>query len=442
MADFPKIDRRRFLTGAAALAGAAALPVRGAGLAEAAKTTGAAGSSARGARSAKKVTLTQYYHEYGEAGTEQAVKRYAQEYMAKHKNVTINVEWIPGDYATKLSTALAGPNPPDVFETSPTLQMVQQKQVAPLDDLYSSAQRSDMYANVLAQNTINGHIYGAKIVTDVGLLYYRKSMLKDAGIKPPSTTQELVAAAKKLTTQKTKGLFIGDDGGVAALYELVVQANGVNLISGNKVAFATPAAANALQVLVELNQQGSILLGYQPDYLEPNAFNSGLCAMQWTGLWVMPELTVGDDYGVLPFPAVSSSGKAVSFLGGWSECVFGNSPNLDVAKDYVKWLWIENKQAQMQFNTAFGFHLPGFKSVASEAKKGKLKTPQAKAALQILDKDAVYSPATWDGNINTYYTNAVAKIVQNRLSTADSLTTLQAAQAQAQKELQTELSGS
>lgn len=434
MNDHPKIDRRRFMLGAASLAGVAGLTACGTNLSS--SNSGSSGGSG------KKVTLTQYYHEYGEAGTEEAVKRYAQEYMNQHKNVTINVEWIPGDYATKLNTALAGPNPPDVYETTPTLQMVKQKQCAPLDDLYTAAQKADMYANVLAQNTINGHIYGAKIVTDVGLLYYRKSMLRDAGVAPPKTTDELVAAAKKLTTGKVKGLFIGDDGGVAALYELVVQANGVDLISGHKVAFATPAAADALQVLVDVNRQGTILLGYQPDYLEPNAFNSGLCAMQWTGFWVMPELTVGDDYGVVPFPRVSSSGKPVSFLGGWSECVYGKSPNLEVAKDYVKWLWIDNKQAQLQFNTAYGFHLPGFKSVAADAKKGKLNTAPAKAAIEILDKYAVYSPATWDANINTYYTNAVAHIVQSRLSASQSLSTLQGAQAQSQKELDTELAAS
>ncbi|MGH7910430.1 MAG: ABC transporter substrate-binding protein [Candidatus Dormibacteraceae bacterium] len=429
-----KIDRRRFMLGAATLATTAGLAACGTSLG------GSSGSG--GGNSGAKVTLTQYYHEYGEAGTEQAVKRYAQEYTSKHKNVTINVEWVPGTYATKLNTALAGPNPPDIYETTPTLQMVEAKQCAPLDDLYTSAEKADMFANVLAANTINGHIYGAKIVTDVGLLYYRKSMLKSAGVKPPTTTDELVTAARKLTSGKVKGLFAGDDGGVAALYELLIQANGVDLITNNKVAFATPAAAEALQALVQLNQQGSVLTGYQPDYLEPNAFNNGLCAMQWTGLWVMPELTVGDDYGVLPFPAVSSAGKPVTFLGGWSECVYGKGPHVDEAKKFVQWLWIKNKQAQLQFNTAYGYHLPGFKSVAKQAQSGKLNKPQAKAAIEILDKYGVYSPPSWDTDINTTYTNAVAAIVQNRQSTAQALATLQQAQSQAQSQLKSELGAS
>ncbi|MFZ0217694.1 MAG: sugar ABC transporter substrate-binding protein [Candidatus Dormiibacterota bacterium] len=430
------LDRRQFLVGAASLASVAGLAACGTSLNGGGSSNG--GSSGGGGG---KVTLTQYYHEYGEAGTEQAVHRYAQQYMKQNPNVTVNIQWVPGDYATKLNTAIAGPNPPDVFETSPTVQMVQQKQIAPLDDIFTAADKADMYSNVLANNTINGHIYGAKIVTDVGLLYYRKSMLKQAGVSPPTTTDELVSAAKKLTQGKVKGLFLGDDGGVAALYELLPQANGVQLIQNNKIAFATQAAAQALQVLVQLNQQNSLLLGYQPDYLEPDAFINGLCAMQWTGLWVMPAVkkALGDDFGVIPLPAVSSAGKPTTFLGGWSECVSGKSKNLAAAKKYVQWLWITNKAGQKDFNLSYGFHLPPRKSIADTATA--LKSGPAKQAVDILNKYAVYAPVTWDNTINTYYTNAVSAIVQKRLSVAASMSQLQSAQQQSQSELTQELNG-
>ena len=52
------------------------------------------------------------------------------------------------------------------------------------------------------------------MVDDMGVLYYRKSMLDKAGVKPPTTIDELIAASKALTTKDQKGLFIGNDAGV------------------------------------------------------------------------------------------------------------------------------------------------------------------------------------------------------------------------------------
>jgi len=78
-----------------------------------------------------RVTLTQWYHQYGEDGTEEAVLRYAADYTKANPNIAINVVWVPGDYATKLNTALLTAGGPDVFEKQLTVPMVSAGQVAP-----------------------------------------------------------------------------------------------------------------------------------------------------------------------------------------------------------------------------------------------------------------------------------------------------------------------
>ena len=130
----------------------------------------------------KRVTLTQWYHEYGEKGTQQAVQRYADEYMRLHPDIGIEVVWVPGDYATKLSTALLTRGGPDVFETTLTAAMVGADQVAPLDDLFPPQVRQDFSARDLAANTVGGKIYGVKMLDDTGILYYRKSLLAKAAV--------------------------------------------------------------------------------------------------------------------------------------------------------------------------------------------------------------------------------------------------------------------
>ena len=47
-----------------------------------------------------KPTINQWYHQYGEAGTQQAVERYAKEYP----DATVKVQWTPGDYTSKLNS--------------------------------------------------------------------------------------------------------------------------------------------------------------------------------------------------------------------------------------------------------------------------------------------------------------------------------------------------
>ena len=44
--------------------------------------------------SGAKPQLSQWYHEYGEDGVEDAVKRYA----AAYPDATVTVKWNPGDY--------------------------------------------------------------------------------------------------------------------------------------------------------------------------------------------------------------------------------------------------------------------------------------------------------------------------------------------------------
>lgn len=95
-------------------------------------------ASAKGA----KVTLTQWYHQYGEEGTQAAVKRYAQEFTKAHPDIAVNVVWgaDTSQYETKLNAALLGADAPDVFELGDfRAEMARKGQLEPLDDVYGSA---------------------------------------------------------------------------------------------------------------------------------------------------------------------------------------------------------------------------------------------------------------------------------------------------------------
>jgi multiple sugar transport system substrate-binding protein len=86
-----------------------------------------------------RTTLRQWYHEYGQAGTQEAVLRYAKEYTRINPEVAIEIVWTPGDYGTKIATALLTSEGPDIFEGQLTVPNVTAGQVAPLDDIFTSA---------------------------------------------------------------------------------------------------------------------------------------------------------------------------------------------------------------------------------------------------------------------------------------------------------------
>ncbi len=59
-------------------------------------------------------SLSQWYHEYGEDGVQDAVKRYA----AAYTEADVTVRWSPGDYEKAVGAALLTAKVPDVFEYS------------------------------------------------------------------------------------------------------------------------------------------------------------------------------------------------------------------------------------------------------------------------------------------------------------------------------------
>ena len=125
----------------------------------------------------------------------------------------MKVQWTPGDYTSKLNAGLLSTSGPDVFEQTSTSTMVKSGQVVALDDIIADV-KSDYTDADIKSSTVDGKIYQVKMVDDMGVLYYRKSILEKAGVKPPTTIDELISASKALNTKDQKGLFIGNDAGV------------------------------------------------------------------------------------------------------------------------------------------------------------------------------------------------------------------------------------
>lgn len=383
------------------------------------------------------IRLSQWYHQYGEAGTEDAAKRYAEQYTTENPGVEVEMVWVPGDYnGQALPAALLTDEGPDVYEGQLSWARVQAGQVEALDDLYTDEVKADFNPQNLAANTVEGKIYGVKMIDDMGLLYYRKSVLEAAGIAAPTTFDELIAASIALDTGRTKGLFVGNDGGIASLYQIAPWSGGSDFLDAatNTITFDNERTVLAYQKIKELNDSGSILLGSPTDWWDPSAFNDGLVAMQWTGLWAMPGITaaIGDDFGVVPWPALDATGTPATFWGGWSEFVNpkGEHQQIEEAKKFVNWLWIQKTDLQQDWSLSYGFHVPPRISAAAAAEP--LKTGPASEAVAFLSQYGKAVPPQWTAAMNTYLQDSVTNIVKNG---ADAVSEVASAAQKCQDEL-------
>lgn len=417
-------SRRRFLQSSGAAVGAATLG--------SSFLAACAGTSSGNGGNSSLPSITQWYHEYGETGTNAAVLRYAKAYT----KANVTVDWVLGTadlYPGKLQTALLGDKAPDIFE----LQNVSTSQVKagllePLDDIIGPV-KSDFLAASLAPYTVNGSVYAIPMIGDPQFIYYRKSLFQAAGItQVPTTFAELMSAAQKLTTSSRKGLYIGNDGGVTSLTYPLLWTIGDLISSDNKIAFNTQDVADSYDQLHALNKSGSLLIGAPTDWTDPSAFEQGLTAMQWCGLWAMPGITkaLGDDFAIFPLPPVSSNGKPATIAGGWGESVSAKSKNVAAAKAYLKYLWIDTQSVQTDWNVGYGFHVPPRKSIA--AKTTKLESGQAAVAVNILNQYGHSKPTLWDAAMDTALTGAVSNIIKNG---GNALTQLNQAAAQCTTEL-------
>jgi multiple sugar transport system substrate-binding protein len=390
-------DRRNVLRAAMGLAAAGGLAACG-------------GNNGRGGGSGSGTNLTQMFHAYGEAGTEQAIKKYAKAY--KEANVT--TQWITSsDFESKLFSALLTKNAPDLFEFHPQIQMVKSGQVADLTDIIDPV-KDDFNPADIKSHTVDGKIYGVRMIDDPQFFFYRKSMLEKAKVEVPTTLDELMEAAAKLTTGKVKGLYMGNDLH-SVINPMIWSAGADTLNEKNEIAYHTPGVVEGIKKMRKLFTSGDLLLGAPTESWDPSSFNQGLCAIQFCGMWAMPAIqdALGDDWGVFPFPKTVDSGKQSVYNGGWSMFVNAKSKNVDAAKEFVKWLWIDQKQYQEDWATSYGFHIPPRTSLAKTA--DKLKSGNAAEGVKLFNEFGHFDNIGWTQAMITALEDVFANSVRKSM---------------------------
>ncbi len=218
-------------------------------------------------------------------------------------------------------------------------------------------------------NTVDGKVVALPAFADAMFLYYRKDLLEKHGVKPPTTWDELTAAAKKVMDAEKdpnlQGLSFQGKAieGAVCTFLLPYWSMGKNLVSNGKLSFDKDAAVKSFKLWKDFVDQGvakkNIAEVATDDTRKEFQAGNVLFAVNWSYAWGQfqgGESAVKDKVGVVKLPAVAG-GQPASCLGGWEWGVSAYSNNKTEAQKFVQYLSSPETSEFMAINAAL---LPAF----------------------------------------------------------------------------------
>lgn len=260
--------------------------------------------------------------------------------------IRVNVESLQeGQLTTKLTTEFATKSSSvDVFMTRPLQEgkmFYKNGWYEPLTGL----DFSDYPKNVMSVASFGPKTYIVPLVTEWQVLYYRKDVFKDAGIKVPTNFTELEAAAKKINSDSLVGIASRGKGAAAVtqMSSYVYNFGGLYLDKGVAVFNSKPA-------IEAVRFYGKLLGNYGPKGVTSMSwenimplFQAGKVAM-WTdasvfyGQIIDPAKTQvsAENVGIANFPAGPKMNSPF-IVTSWGIAVAKQSKNKDLAMRFLDW---------------------------------------------------------------------------------------------------------
>ncbi len=254
-------------------------------------------------------------------------------------------------YKTKLKTAIAANEAPDVFYSwgaGFTKPFVDAGKVLALDDYIASSGAGD---KILPGATdffkFDNKTYGIPYSKWVAVLYCNQELFDQNGVKIPTTYDELLTAVKAFRAKNITPISVGGKDRWPAMFfqnVLALRTAGAQLSNDalNKTAsFDSPEfieSAAKLKELVDAKAFNDGALGLTND--EANVpFIQGQIPMHYIGNWLVgnitgPDSKVADKVKAIPFPVITGAkGTADEFFGGSIEgfCVSASASDKDAA---------------------------------------------------------------------------------------------------------------
>lgn len=240
----------------------------------------------------------------------------------------------------------------------------------------------------LSSVSYQNSLWGVPWFTDVGVLYYRRDLLEDAGLgDAPATWQGLKDAANQVMQQSGTQygyVFQGADyeGGVVNGLEFIWNSGG-QVLDGNISTSAPGTPVTLSPNLVSIDNENTvrglelersmIADGISPEEVAEftetdsnDAFRAGDAVFQrgWPYMYTTfaqddSEISQ-DQVGIAPIPTLQDAQNSFGCLGGWNMYMNAASQNKSAAWEFMKWITAAEQQ---RFRATEGSFLPTLNSL-------------------------------------------------------------------------------
>ncbi|MGI8856019.1 MAG: ABC transporter substrate-binding protein [Thermomicrobiales bacterium] len=265
-----------------------------------------------------------------------------------------------------------------------------------LDDALAGGERAKFYQGTLDGATYNSKVYAIPWFNNGPGLFYRKDLLAKAGLQPPKTYDELLAACQKLQTPQLAG-FIQQmpqsEGGIINWMEYLWGYGG-DLVDDklNVVVDKGTAGVDSMQKLKDfiykdkIMPESTLALKLGQDAVNIFATGGALFLRIWYGnisTMYDPKQTklTTDQWDVTSLPSKDGVKPGPGCLGTWNLGVSNYSKHQKESIEAIKWITsLEQQTARMLDNV----NLPSRPAVFDNAQI-QAKYPYSKSAQASLD---------------------------------------------------------
>lgn len=286
----------------------------------------------------------------------EVVTEMLQDFESENPGVKVRVQHVPWNAAhEKLLTAFAADALPDICQLGNTWvpEFAQLGALTPLQSYVDASpvvEQGDYFPGIWNTNLIEGELVGVPWYVDTRLLFYRKDMLREAGVTiAPQTWDEWRVALAKVKRS------VGSDRHAILLLlnefetqlSLGLQGDDPLLRDGeSRGNFSAPGFRDALALYAEMFEQG-----WAPPVSETQVSNiweeffKGEFAFYLSGPWNIREFrkvappALKDEWGTMPLPGPEGPGAGIA--GGTSLVLFRGVRGQSPRRKQAAWKLVE-----------------------------------------------------------------------------------------------------
>lgn len=240
------------------------------------------------------------------------LERVARDYEALHPDIHIQIEIIPWDsYLQKLTTDISSGDQPDIAIV-PTMwvsDLAADGLLEPLEPLTTPEFKSKFIPAFLVPASVNGKLLGLPAAASARAMVVNTDLLQKAGVQAPKTWEDLLTAAKAVSTlPNTYGFGLpGKEVEVDTYFYYALWGFGGEILKNGKSGLSSPEAIRAATFYMSLINENATEPSPTAHSREDvfKLFKEGRIGIVFTYPMLIPQLKAEAPnlrYAVLPFP--------------------------------------------------------------------------------------------------------------------------------------------